>query len=31
VVSKNVDKLMKRYPEGAFDVFYSEHRAEDDR
>lgn len=31
VVSKNVDKLMKRYPEGAFDVFYSENRADDDR
>lgn len=31
VVSRNVDKLMKRYPEGAFDVFYSENRAEDDR
>ena len=31
VVSRNVDKLMKRYPEGAFDVFYSENRSEDDR
>jgi NTP pyrophosphatase (non-canonical NTP hydrolase) len=31
VISKNVDKLMKRYPEGAFDVFYSENRSEDDR
>lgn len=31
VIAKNVDKLMKRYPEGAFDVFYSEHRADDDR
>jgi NTP pyrophosphatase (non-canonical NTP hydrolase) len=30
VVSKNVDKLLKRYPEGAFDVFYSENRSEDD-
>ena len=31
VISKNVDKLMKRYPEGAFDVFYSENRSDDDR
>ena len=31
VVSRNVQKLMKRYPEGYFDVFYSENRAEDDR
>jgi NTP pyrophosphatase (non-canonical NTP hydrolase) len=31
VISRNVDKLMKRYPEGAFSVFYSEHRSEDDR
>ena len=31
VISGNVDKLMKRYPEGAFSVFYSEHRSEDDR
>jgi NTP pyrophosphatase (non-canonical NTP hydrolase) len=31
VVSRNVQKLMRRYPEGAFDVFYSENRAEDDR
>jgi NTP pyrophosphatase (non-canonical NTP hydrolase) len=31
VISRNVDKLLKRYPEGAFDVFYSENRAEDDR
>jgi len=31
VVAQNVSKLMKRYPEGAFDVFYSEHRADDDR
>lgn len=26
VITTNMDKLMKRYPEGAFDVFYSEHR-----
>ena len=31
VIAKNVDKLMKRYPEGAFDVFYSENRSDDDR
>lgn len=31
VVSRNVQKLMKRYPGGAFDVFYSENRAADDR
>lgn len=31
VVSQNVQKLMKRYPGGAFDVFYSENRAVDDR
>ena len=31
VVSGNVDKLMKRYPGGNFDVYYSEHRSEDDR
>jgi NTP pyrophosphatase (non-canonical NTP hydrolase) len=31
VVSRNVQKLMKRYPEGYFDVYYSENRAEDDR
>ena len=31
VVSRNVEKLEKRYPGGAFDVFYSEHRADDDR
>ena len=30
VVSQNVEKLLKRYPEGAFDVFYSENRSEDD-
>ena len=31
VVARNVSKLEKRYPGGAFDVFYSEHRADDDR
>lgn len=31
VVSHNVQKLMKRYPGGSFDVFYSENRAVDDR
>jgi len=31
VVAKNVQKLMKRYPKGYFDVYYSENRAEDDR
>jgi len=30
VVARNVSKLEKRYPGGAFDVFYSENRAEDD-
>ena len=31
VVSTNVNKLMKRYPGGEFDVYYSENRAENDR
>lgn len=31
VVSRNVDKLMKRYPGGNFDVYYSENRDVDDR
>ena len=31
VIAKNVEKLEKRYPGGAFDVFYSENRSEDDR
>lgn len=26
VIQTNMDKLMKRYPAGAFDVFYSENR-----
>ena len=31
VVATNVKKLEKRYPEGAFDVYFSENRASDDR
>jgi len=31
VVSRNVHKLLKRYPEGAFDVYFSENRTVDDR
>ena len=31
VIARNVSKLEKRYPGGAFDVFYSENRAADDR
>ena len=31
VIATNVKKLEKRYPEGAFDVYFSENRAEDDR
>ena len=31
VVSKNVDKLKKRYPGGDFDVYHSENRKEGDR
>jgi NTP pyrophosphatase (non-canonical NTP hydrolase) len=31
VVLKNVSKLLKRYPEGVFDVSKSEKRADDDR
>ena len=31
VVARNVQKLLKRYPEGAFDVYFSENRAIDDR
>ena len=30
VLMKNIEKLEKRYPEGAFDVYFSENRAEDD-
>lgn len=31
VVARNVQKLLKRYPEGTFDVYFSENRASDDR
>jgi NTP pyrophosphatase (non-canonical NTP hydrolase) len=31
VIATNVNKLLKRYPGGEFDVFYSENRAADDR
>ena len=31
VISGNVDKLMKRYPGGNFDVYYSENRDVHDR
>jgi NTP pyrophosphatase (non-canonical NTP hydrolase) len=31
VIEGNVKKLMKRYPGGDFDVYYSENRAKDDR
>jgi hypothetical protein len=31
VVAHNVQKLLKRYPEGAFDVYFSENRADGDR
>ena len=31
VVARNVQKLLKRYPDGVFDVFFSENRAADDR
>lgn len=31
VIHQNVTKLLKRYPEGIFDVFKSENRSEDDR
>jgi NTP pyrophosphatase (non-canonical NTP hydrolase) len=30
VVSRNVEKLLKRYPEGVFDVYFSENRVEGD-
>ena len=30
VCSRNVNKLLKRYPHGSFDVWYSENRAEGD-
>ena len=31
VVARNIQKLLKRYPEGYFDAFYSENRSSDDR
>jgi NTP pyrophosphatase (non-canonical NTP hydrolase) len=31
VIETNVKKLEKRYPGGTFDIYYSEHRSEDDR
>jgi len=31
VIETNVKKLEKRYPGGSFDIYYSEHRAADDR
>ena len=31
VIETNVRKLEKRYPGGQFDIYYSEHRAADDR
>jgi NTP pyrophosphatase (non-canonical NTP hydrolase) len=30
VVARNVTKLLKRYPEGAFDAYFSENRAKGD-
>ena len=31
VLDTNIKKLAKRYPEGAFDAYYSENRSADDR
>ena len=31
VIATNVKKLEKRYPSGAFDIYFSENRAADDR
>ena len=31
VIERNVKKLEKRYPDGAFDIYFSENRAADDR
>lgn len=31
VIAKNVQKLARRYPEGAFDSYFSENRAPNDR
>ena len=30
VIQTNIDKLMKRYPNGFFDAYYSENREEGD-
>ena len=30
VIQTNIDKLMKRYPDGFFDVYYSENREDGD-
>lgn len=30
IIAMNVDKLKSRYPDGEFDVFYSENRKQDD-
>ncbi len=30
VIARNVKKLEKRYPDGSFDIYYSENRSEDD-
>ena len=31
VIATNVKKLEKRYRSGAFDIYFSENRADDDR
>ena len=31
VIAANVKKLERRYPDGAFDIYFSENRAADDR
>lgn len=31
VLDRNITKLSKRYPNGTFDAYYSENRADDDR
>ena len=30
ILNMNIEKLLKRYPEGSFDAFYSEHRMDGD-
>ena len=30
VIERNVKKLEKRYPDGTFDIYFSENRAEGD-